>query len=169
MPLAPSTAGHRDPPALVCLSILECCAPCTGGSTGAPNQFFPVDFGLRHTTLARLFRKGSHKTVPRGPIFSIRQAFLYVAALQFVCPLTVRHHQLAPEAKRRSRLWPRKIPEKGAQSSRVDHLGHHPPLVIRGGLLSFRPPAGDQPPSSRKPVEPTWRLLFLVAPGTRRW
>ena len=96
LPLTPSTTGHRDRPALVCPSFLEC-ALYTGGSAGALDQFFPVDFGLRHTTVARLFRKGSHKTVPRGPIFSIRQAFLYVAALQFVCPLTVRHHQLAPE------------------------------------------------------------------------
>src|SRR5215469_5740501 len=84
LPLAPSTAGHRDRPALVCLSFLECLY--TGGSTSAPNQFFPVDIGLRLTTLARLFRKSSHKTASRGLSFSIRRAFLYVAALQFACP-----------------------------------------------------------------------------------
>jgi hypothetical protein len=87
---------------LVCLSFLKCCAPYTGGSTSALSQFFPVDFGLRPIMLARLFRKRSHQTASRGRTFSIRQAFLYVAALQFACP----PNRSAPPTGTRGRVTP---------------------------------------------------------------
>ncbi len=41
----------------VCSSFLECCAPFAGGSSGALDQFFPDDFGLRQDI------KGSTTTV----------------------------------------------------------------------------------------------------------
>ena len=65
LPLAPPTAGHRDRPALVHLSFLKCCAPYTGGSTSASNQFFPVDFGLRPSTLGSAPRKVPVNGFPR--------------------------------------------------------------------------------------------------------
>ena len=34
-------------PLWVCLPVLECCAPYAGGSSGAIDQFFPDDIGLR--------------------------------------------------------------------------------------------------------------------------
>ena len=86
LPLAPSTAGHRDRPALVRSSVLECCAPYTGGSSSAFDQFFLDDIGLRPTTLGSALRECSHQRLQVGLPISARQAFLYVAALQLACP-----------------------------------------------------------------------------------
>ena len=44
-------------PTLVCFSVLECCAPYTGGLSSAANQFFLDNIGLRLTTHGSAFRK----------------------------------------------------------------------------------------------------------------
>jgi len=73
-------------PLWVCPSLLECCAPYAGGSSGALDQFFPDDIGLRRTTLGSAHRESSHQRLQVGAPFSARQAFLNVAALQLACP-----------------------------------------------------------------------------------
>jgi hypothetical protein len=44
-------------PTLVCFSVLECCAPYTGGLSSATNQFFLDNIGLRLTMHGSAFRK----------------------------------------------------------------------------------------------------------------
>jgi hypothetical protein len=73
-------------PTVVYLSVLECCALYTGGSSSANDQFFLDDIGLRPTTLGSALRVFSHKTASRGLSISIRQAFLNVTALQLASP-----------------------------------------------------------------------------------
>src|SRR5262249_13694791 len=81
-PLAPSTAGHRDLPALACPSFLECYVLYAGGSSSALDQFFPDDIGLHLGYQGSAPRKWFHKRLHVGLSISARQTFLDVVALQ---------------------------------------------------------------------------------------
>jgi hypothetical protein len=56
-------------PILLCLSVLECCAPYAGGSPSARDQFFLGDIGLRPTTLGSAIRESPTNGFPWGTYF----------------------------------------------------------------------------------------------------
>ena len=105
-PLAPSTAGHRDRPALVRFSVLECCAPYTGGSSSASDQFFLDDIGLRLTTHGSAVRECSHKRLHVGLPISVGRHSLMLRPSSLLALLTVRHRVAAPEDVLRSSFLP---------------------------------------------------------------
>ena len=82
---------------MVCLSFLKCCAPYTGGSTSALNQFFPVDFGLRPIMRGSAFRKAPTKRLLVGVTFRYGRHSFMLRPSSLLALLTVRHHHRAPE------------------------------------------------------------------------
>ena len=80
-----------------CLSFLECCAPYTGGSPGAHNQFFPDDFGLRPIMRGSAFRKAPTKRLLVGVSFRYGRHSFMLRPSSLLALLTVRLLYLAPE------------------------------------------------------------------------
>jgi len=72
-------------PTLLCPSVLKCHAPYAGGSSSAPDQFFPDDIGL-HLPIPVRLAASLPQTASRGRQFSARQTFPNVVALQVACP-----------------------------------------------------------------------------------
>ena len=72
-------------PTLLCPSVLQCHAPDAGGSSSAPDQFFPDAIGL-HLPIPVRLAASLPPTASRGRQFSARQTFPNVVALQVACP-----------------------------------------------------------------------------------
>ena len=97
-------------PTLVYLSVLECCALYTGGSSSAFNQFFLGDIGLRLTTHGSALRVYPHQRLPVGYLFQYGRHSLMLRPSSLLALLTVRHRVTAPEDVLRSSFLPIRYP-----------------------------------------------------------